>query len=411
MIDYDEIKSISLMLESKCSLFRQFWDIGLPYFSEDISTAAISFNKDGDAIDFLINESFWKELDLYTKVFITCHEMLHILLNHGSRMLIHKNNNTSNVAMDLVVNHMLINEFGFDREKLSIDWKKYCWVDTVFELSPPLTNKSYEYYYSLLNTNSENSQSVKLLDSHGVMADSSKDISENLNNSIITSDISDDLLNKIKDHILSKNIFAGDGLGKKILLKPKTKIIKKWEKLLKPNIPKMVEKREFTNSWIHKDRRLQDLTDNHDDIFLENRVMIVDKFKENIKTKILFFLDYSGSCVPYKEIFLNAAESLSKNKFEVELFTFDVVSHKAKKNKQGKWELYGGGGTKFSAIEQEVNKTNPNESTYVWVITDGYSSDKINPLFPENWYWFLIDRSTVSYIPPQSKTFKLSDFV
>ena len=43
---------------------------------------------------------------------------MHVILNHGHRSKDSKNKNAANVAMDIVVNHLLVDRFGFIREKI-----------------------------------------------------------------------------------------------------------------------------------------------------------------------------------------------------------------------------------------------------------------------------------------------------
>ena len=45
------------------------------------------------------------------KLFVICHEMLHIILNHGKRSknTLSENKIAANMALDIVVNHSLIN--------------------------------------------------------------------------------------------------------------------------------------------------------------------------------------------------------------------------------------------------------------------------------------------------------------
>ena len=95
--------------------------MGKPVFTQDISTAAIKFNKNGDFLEFVFNYDFWKSLDANNKLFVICHEAMHVILNHGHRSKDSENKNAANVAMDIVVNHLLIDRFGFIREKILND--------------------------------------------------------------------------------------------------------------------------------------------------------------------------------------------------------------------------------------------------------------------------------------------------
>src|SRR5262249_28239812 len=58
--------------------------------------------------------------------------------------------NRINRALDIVVNHLLVNSFGFDRSRIR-DQDVLCWTDTVFKDDPKMaeipTDESYEYYF------------------------------------------------------------------------------------------------------------------------------------------------------------------------------------------------------------------------------------------------------------------------
>lgn len=411
-IKHSDIVEISQNLESKCSLFRQFWDMGLPTLTDEIPRAAIGFNKDGDAVSFLWNPEFWEELDNYTRSFVVGHEMLHVLLNHGKRMLIHKDDSKSNQAMDIVVNHILINEFGFDRDKLCFDWSEFCWVDTLFEFpNIPMTNKSYEHYYNILSI--MDSPSKLIMDSHGILSEDGGGISNKLGESLIANDFSDKLLDIINENKFPDSIMGGSSLGQLMdLNKRSVKISKKWDALMKPSIYKPVEKARVVDTWVRDSRRLYDFMENNKDVFLQSRVSVVDKFKEKTQSEIWFFLDYSGSCYSYYKNFLDAANSLNAKKFKVRLFTFDTSVTEITTTTTA---AIAGGGTHFSCINDTVNKLmkdGNNPPSGVWVITDGYASDsKIKPQNPERWTWFLTPRSTRSFIPRESKIENLSDFL
>ena len=72
-------------MEQYHSVFETMWSMGKPSFTSDIPTAAVAFDKDGKYIDFLFNPEFWGELSEYEKIFIICHECLHVILSHGLR--------------------------------------------------------------------------------------------------------------------------------------------------------------------------------------------------------------------------------------------------------------------------------------------------------------------------------------
>ena len=200
-ISNEEFFEISGHLQDKHSIFYRFWMIGKPYFSMDLHTAGVVFDKMGKTTCFMFNPIFWTYLDDYTRRFVICHEMLHIILNHGVRIrgTTKQNKGAINACVDIVDNHLLINKFGFSKSKIQGfskelfdsygeymklvnpklyekqeklkeyfdkikkkmgvpeeksfhgDYRDYCWIDTVFDPDKlPKQNKSFEYYYNAL---------------------------------------------------------------------------------------------------------------------------------------------------------------------------------------------------------------------------------------------------------------------
>ena len=152
-ISLDEYFEISRALEQYHALFYKFWEMGKPIFDRSMSTCGVRFNEKGKFVEFVFNPDFWDRLSQPERIFILCHECLHLLLNHGERakgMFNALNHDVCNVAMDVAVNHMLVNSFGFVRENLPVT-KEGCWVDTVFPKNPNMpTDESFEYYYNRL---------------------------------------------------------------------------------------------------------------------------------------------------------------------------------------------------------------------------------------------------------------------
>jgi hypothetical protein len=153
-ISNEEWFEISLALEPHHAVFYKVWQMGKPIFNDQIETAGVQFDENGDFIWFHFNPHFWRRLQFKDKLFVICHEALHIILNHGlrTRDCGRSNREAVNVALDLVINHSLVTGFGFDRDNID-SWQDYCWIDTVFpDKNPkPPTNEMYEYYLNLFD--------------------------------------------------------------------------------------------------------------------------------------------------------------------------------------------------------------------------------------------------------------------
>jgi predicted metal-dependent peptidase len=157
-----EISDVSRSLEKHHSIFYKMWEFGTPELSENVQTAAVKFDpKSYKPLKFLFNPEFWNRLENDSRAFIVAHECLHAILNHGTRanhLLSNKNTKqNANVALDLAVNHMLVNSFGFDRNNISIS-EEGCWVDTIFKNRNVPSNLSFEEYYELLCTDQDKSE-------------------------------------------------------------------------------------------------------------------------------------------------------------------------------------------------------------------------------------------------------------
>lgn len=402
MITFSDRLKFSRMLEDKHSIFRQFWDIGALQFSDKVKTACISFDKTGKELNFVCNKKFWDSLDDYTKVFITSHEMLHVLLNHGKRMLIHKNDENSNIAMDLVVNHMLINKFNFNRELLSFDWREYCWVDTVFEDVPP-DNKSYEYYYNII----PDDVNLNLMDDHGIMSiggeivNDHEDILKELGENLDSSDFDDTLRGLLQD------FSVGDGIGEWVdIHPPKLEIKRKWEKVLKPTSKKTVYGFNTFESWVRTNPRIQ----LDEDIFIPTDVTMESYFVKYEMTDVWLFLDCSGSCSKYQNRFITASKTLNAHKFNCRYFTFNTD---CKEIPNSFSKIYANGGTNFKCIESSIQNIINAEAVkypYVFVITDGETSEEVSPQFPDKWHFFLTENPKTDKIHKMSTIHRLNDF-
>lgn len=403
------------------SIFYKIVDMGKPYLTDKVPTAAVQFDKEGKFINFLFNAKFWDECDDYKKMFVLCHEALHIILQHGTRFLESENNNIANVAMDVVVNHTLVNDFGFVRSE--IDPKSdYCWVDTVFKdkkykgFDYP-DDETSEFYYNQIekikNCNQDKNGGNceggplgegknKLVDSHGGLSEEEmKEIVEKAINSLDEEEKKQlkDVMNGIKE--------AGSGSGnwfsvnetKKVKTRKWESIIKKWE------IQSLKFSEVEKEQWIRKSRRMSSFVS---DLILPCNAEIECFHKDKNKINVFFFLDTSGSCINLAERFFKAANSLPENKFDVRLFCFDT---KVEEIELVAKKLYGGGGTSFEIIENFIQSDKQKTNKYpaaVFIITDGMG-DKVVPQHPERWHWFLSEPHK-NWIPKKSFVYDLKNF-
>ena len=120
----EEKIEIAKRLQEYHYFFRAFWDICDINFVDnksDIDTAAVMFNDAGNCISLEINKKFWDNLNEMSKTFLICHECLHVVLEHAKRFIEYYNKpefQSMNVAADVVINELLVTQFGFNRKAI-----------------------------------------------------------------------------------------------------------------------------------------------------------------------------------------------------------------------------------------------------------------------------------------------------
>ena len=452
-ISNDEWLEISTALEGHHAVFYKLWQMGKPVFNEDLPTAAVQFDEVGEFVYFHFNPNFWQRLNFYGKLFVICHEALHVILNHGIRIRdAGINRRAANSALDIVVNHNLIQGFGFDRKKIDNVIKPIfkqmaleegkpwgpeqeangglCWVDTVFrdKKPTPKDDEMFEHYYNLFEKmygdggpgdgEAGPGQPGGSLDDHSMMGEEQSDawgkVIDNLSKEL-TEDEKSPLKSMVDKHFQNppkdaKNQQAGTGTGGQWVFAKTNKVVKKkkWETVIKKWASKyLINNHKDTEQWARIHRRLTFLPR---DMFLPSDMEVEEHENEKKKIKVFFFLDTSGSCWGLKDRFFTAAESLPTERFDVRLFCFDTV---VKETTLASKKIYGGGGTSFTILEKHVqtvmNQENCKYPEAVFVITDGYG-DSIRPQDPSKWYWFITQGGTKNYIDKDCNFFRLEDY-
>ena len=365
----DEFLQLSMKLEEHHAVFYQLWKMGRPTFTTDIETAAVSFDAQGDWVEFVFNPQYWESLDQYQRLFVICHECVHIILNHGIRTLGSKDSQVANFLLDVIVNHSLVKGFGFDRDLLGDLDKKGCWVDTVFPGEDMPDDKSFEYYFNRMPKDLKKLQQViGLLDDHsGLSASNWDEVIEKLDG-VLTKEEKDALKETIEKHGQDDPSQAGTGTGGWTFIDVKpVKKKKKWETVIKEwsrkyDRPEMKD----IEQWSRVNRRF---------VTLDKKLMLPTEMEIEHETegKIMVFLfqDTSGSCWGLKDRFFKAARSLDPKRFDVRLFCFDTT---VKETDLAKGKIYGGGGTSFRILETFIQRTMRDEGCgypeAVFVITE-----------------------------------------
>ena len=130
-------------------IFGVMWKRGGLVFSAEYDTAALEIADGKFRVSF--NPTYWKKIKYHNKLFIICHEYLHVVLGHWLNPVGKVDSEWMNIAQDIQVNEMLVNDFGFERSNVK-NWKDQAWLDVVFKDKAHLVERDQdaEYYYTLL---------------------------------------------------------------------------------------------------------------------------------------------------------------------------------------------------------------------------------------------------------------------
>ena len=420
----EEFNKISFALEQYHTLFYKLWSLGKPVFIDNISTAQVGFDSVGKCILFEINPEFWQSLTFTQKLFVICHEAKHVINNHGLRSIDIKDphdRKLANTAMDICVNHDLVERFGFIRIEIYPD-DDYVWVDKVAEalqLPHLADDQCYEYYYNLLKAQPKNIQDAVLssmgtVDDHGQLPQFTEKDIRSIYDQIIEEGLSEEDAKKIASALAGNDADQMKGYGSGSLgtifnvSTEKVKSKKKWESIIKKwAVTAFKIKEKESSQWILTNRRFALLDKS---LSLPTDMSIDVLHNNKTKLKVWFFLDTSGSCIGYKNRFFKAAKTLPTERFDIKLLCFDT---KVYPTTLASGKVYGGGGTSLAVMERYITANTVNKGEKypdaVFVITDA-DGTPVKPLRPERWYWFLTTMRAKANVPAQSKIFDLKEF-
>jgi len=380
---FDIIK-YQLMEFSEC--FYELGKIGDPIWDDSIPTAQIEFTRDGRRLAFRWSTIDFDKHDDYTIMATLCHEMCHIILQHGKRGLKLTDHRKANIMMDVYVNHLMVDGFGMNRSLIN-NWKDWCWRDTVFNIN--IEHKpSFEYYYNIEDEFIVPGFSTR--DGHSFLIAPDSEIKDAIEDAATV--FFDALPSGYGDE--AKEICSD--------FETKKSIKRKFEHLVKGLVSSIKEKDEsLFESWGQLDRRLCDFTT---DI---PGSIIIDSHIAPRKYRCYFYVDNSGSCANWAKKFCNVSASLDEKLFEVKLFSFDTKVYEVEKQ-NNLYRLYGGGGTSFEVVVNHL-QSQEEKADIVIVLTDGFGEQ----VFPKNkkiWNWLLTECGTASSLDRAGNIYRLSQY-
>lgn len=369
-------------------IFLDFARMGRCIFTESIPTACISMGKDGREMGFFWNPTFFDKCSDYKNAFILCHEMLHVFLKHGKRGKNLENHDKANVAMDISINHLLVDGFGFTRSMIE-DWKKLCWRDTVFNTHVD-PQPSFEGYYNI--EDKFFNEGFQSLDLHKFMEEEAN-LPPNL----------EKVMDKITERMMQIPGFSGEEceflesmVQPVISRKPKFEIVVR-------NLSRSIMKKTkvFADTFGKIDRRLYDVAPG-----IPVRERLRDRKKKD-KYLCHFYIDNSGSCQDYIQRFANCANSLNEKVFEVRVFTFDTRVYEVNKQ-NGNYVIRGGGSTAFGPVVRHAQSA-PRHPDVCFVLTDGIA-ESVTTKKPRQWHWLITPNGSTRSLIGAGKTWPLSQF-
>ncbi len=416
LLPRDELLKIAASLEDYHKIFYVFWELSHIYFSEVLPTAAIRFDQKGGKPQMILNEDFWNRHNHREKLFIICHECLHVLLDHGVRDGMSVKGATHelvNKAQDITINHMIVDLFNYDREDLR-EWKKYCWIETCFT-NPVLIkrNENFLYYLEKLieDPKSKEANGPQPLDQHGDPGSETE--SDKKNREAIAKDLAKDLDPKDLEDLI-KALPPGEGGTAGTMKGIYETIMEEKSKRLKLNFTVMIKKLKRTRikyvdreieTFVRENRRFDDVLQ-RPDVSLPGSSTVQGPQKGRLLTAL--FMDVSGSCMTYFGLFqqIMAAFDAEREIFDLRTFIFDTSVTEVKP----KMPIRVGGGTAFNIIEDKVLELEQEYHRYpdcVVVVTDGEGTD-VKPKGPTKWIWLLTPPARKQNIPLASRSWLVS---
>ncbi len=411
-MDYsDRIRRYKKMLHEIDEDFPKFsifvHNIFLPCFIKirDIPTAAVSYNKISDSVDYIWDPDFFDGLEDGELIFIVIHEAMHVLFGHHVFMKNEKiNPMIFNLAADAVINDMIIDRLEKKMKHIEIKPKEGL-IYGMGLIGENCSNRSAMYVYRKLLNEVEkaimglSNMFKDILDGITDPEEIKKKIEEILKDlierskqsgshdcwNIIPQDDLEKILSKygIKMEDLSlefsKDKQRGTNPGGVEELVRKKEVKFSLSRLIKHIVSKKNEDSNYYDSWRRQNSKLLSV---YPDFIIPNSEFFQNKSRPNL----LFAVDCSGSISSeILEEFIGIAKHHSQD-YNVKVITFDVdVAEFSFEN----MKVVGRGGTCFENLAKWVNQNIGNELEVCFVLTDGWGGEITETLDSNRWFWII----------------------
>lgn len=444
------VAHVAFLYEHSNLMYAFMTQLVTPVYSEDVERAAVTFNMDGRAYLFEVNEEFWKGINFYEQCFVLAHEILHPLLNHclrgndyvkelrkrGSNFWL-MTEDVLNQMMDIEINEALVsNAYGFHRALLSFQ-KDTCFVDTVFpsdivESESIKVDEKFEYYCDIYMKHVEEGAFSHLFDlifngmgylmpgeligspgdhqapQHYPEIDQEEQRWEDIRHA------EEDVLNDFFD---GEDVDEADILGNKITIQKGSwgtgssgnytitlDAAKSLDDVFDINMRRVNQRKKASRAnptWAKINRRLHATMQAIDPSISIPSVMR-EEYKVEDKLKILVYMDTSQSCLRDVKKLMELVKGLPKDKYEIETYIF--AGHVGPIDLE-RPKFFSGGTEIDKVYRHAVARFAEQGYDGVFVLTDGEFSNchsRYNLNF-ENWSWFLVPTYDESGIPAKSK--------
>lgn len=377
-------------LDNYSTLFNAVYKLGDAVYSDEINTAAV-VEKDNQ-VYFLLNYNFFWSLTENERLFVICHEALHILFRHLDKIKEYNlNPRLANYAMDIVINESLVHHFHFKRHELPIANPKsktpICFIDTIFteeqikkykitlscgflylydcllkehdamtdvlqsvlsidEHHPILSQQNEKSDYS----QSANSNSSNEDDKNNNEDDNKSNLPDNFQNESFK-ELSDELKEQIRESVFSnsnfdnskfdefcKDIFEGNELPKDYEMQTLDDYIKSDFRLFKVEKDNRWRKLiKMANPSIFSEKDIEEPSFGRENysigLILKDKNILLPGYKNDVelnkeKINLYFFFDVSGSCLSYGNLFLDLISKIPTRYFKLHIFAFSTSVQK-----------------------------------------------------------------------------------
>jgi len=385
-------------IKGKNALFYAIVGIPTLIFTRSINTLCVSLNKRGEVV-MRLNPSFFFNLNMSERIFSLCHEAMHVMLQHLRITDTAKNAIVpTNVAMDIVINESLRNDYYWPTSQMETIYKNYVFVDTVFtpeEIAEHSIKKtgSWQYYYDLIMKLKPEIE-LRSICQHGATED---ELSDQVVDDIIRralGEMPQGDLEKLREKI--RRMMKGNQSYAKIfdMIQQYCNRTIKWEDILSKEYRSLIAKVDTEVMNFDRVSRRHGALD--PGLFLEAPNIVSKKIVH--KHLACFYVDVSESCLEFSQKFYNFIRTLPTELCQTSFYSFDTEIYPIDLKDS---VLIGGGSTAFDIIENHAAQL-PKYPDIIFVISDG-AGNTVHPKFPKRWVWFLVPDSTTDYIHPDSK--------